>query len=409
MQDGGRGSAAPFFEAAEGAVARLAAALLEVSRSGGVADATSPTAIAQALGVDIKLAWKLARIADVSTPLDAVPYLPGEGAIEGLVKRARARGVAREALDEVRSAADAVRALVELHAGDRASFEVMAGLRGTESRRRIDSELRRAAFEANRRIAGIHTRLGARLALLAPGSDPACMDLAVVSAEYDTRSLRDDAAWTVQPLTGADGPAVVEPLDPEGCIERDGCVWPLMRDFCSSPLPRFRRVQTASGTYVFEAAPEGIGNLSLVTTVQGQVLRNGEGRFATEARAHCEWTNVVGRPREMLVMDLGVHREIQPKPRVEAAMYTCMLRDSHQVRADKLESERLALHDEVIPLGSGLSCLRLAPAAVWPQAARFAFERLGWNPDEFTFFRLRVEYPPSPCVMLMKIPLPRKK
>jgi hypothetical protein len=399
------------FEAATRAVVqRLRAALAGVTQAFPAERTQRAAHLAEALGVDHVLAWKAAKIIDGEDPFLAAQYVPGASGARILLQAAQDRGVPVRELKRARAAFEDFRELVRVHAGTRKAFDQMVAGYVTHNRERAELEQRRGAFERLGYLWGVQARCQVLSYLLNPSADGRSFDAATLRGFSDLRRLRPKAPWRLGRPQSIDDAGdlrstfrrvALDPVD-EGADPL--AAPPLLRSFCSQPLPRFLRLQQPNGTveYLLEDGP--VGNSGLLSCFTGELLYAAEPRYRDERHRDLVIRAYARTPCEHFLFDLFVHRALFGVMTPELALYSALFATDPSLSCQ--ECDRIP-HFETVESHRDVLGAALAPEAPrYAEMIRFAFERLGWDPREFDLYRVRVAYPPVPSIIVLSQPLP---
>lgn len=410
-----------FTDAAAAHLRAAQAALIDALASAGVGGSRAVD-LGRRLRLDRTLAWRVVRFVEESDPLRAARHFPGSGGVEIVLRAVRQQGVDGDRLDAVRAAERNLREFVRRHAGDRRSFEAMLA-RGRRDPR-VESDERRELFRAGSVVWGVRAQAQVLALLLRPSeSVDGMLDVVQVGGLVGLERLRPDLPWIVRRFRVSDdaerqGQAVRRsPLDPES-VTPGGM--PLIRQFCSSPLPELRRFDGADGWAYDELVPGPVGRDGLVTCVSGERYDAAVPYRWSERNAAAKYRLIVRTPAQHVLFDLYLHESLSHWG--EAA-----------VRIDSLLEDRPRA---LAPGGGhgdggrgggeseagrgGAPILAPAPAARLGspprvQSARYAdhghlvrwaLDRAGWgDPSRFRGYRCEYEYPPPPCEVELACPL----
>ncbi len=393
---------------AEAVVRRLRSALAAVVSGIPGFSYRRPNDLAAELGLDPKLAWNVSRCLDTSDPFAAVRFLPGPTGIRALLRAAQRRAAPAAAIAETQAAFAAFQALVRTHAGSRKYFNMLAAGLASSDRLRADVEHRRLMFEGHVYVWGVRARTLFRANLARPSADGEHYDLVAVRGFIDFRRMRPNVAWRLGQSFSVDSTHRVHrdarrvPLDPTAT----GPV-PLLTEFCSQPIPVFRPVLGVHGEMEFEFVEDSVGDTARITCVTGELLRAVEPRFRTDL--YDDFCNAfsIRTPAEVLVFDLWLHRDLfADRGALLPELYSDLFGGGPQLRYEP--TDRLPLHDPLVPLGKGLDVIHTADIPRYPEMLRRALTRVGWNADEFDVYRLRIQYPPLPTTVMLRRPLPAR-
>lgn len=336
----------------------------------------------------------------------AVEHVPGRSSIKALVETLRRAGASSAAADAVMLAMERFEDTVQTHSGDRDTFEVMIGSVSDQSARRRGEASRKMFFQGCSAIWGVRARLQLSIHIVAPSAKAGMLDTAVVAGLMDFRRLRSDVAWTVASMStlAPDGTPQshpdLGPIDPAVEPGRP----PILRQFCSDPVPELRSVPGPFGATRHEFTEGPIGNTALATCILGWVARGELGRYRTGDDTIGEHIVRLNTPVETLYHDLYVHRGLEFASRPRAFLHNC-LPGAPVFPYDGRERSRLPLAEEMIDLGEGPPAATAPEIPSYRQMVDLAMQRLGRPLEEFHGYRLRLRYPPIPTQAMYRYDL----
>lgn len=384
----------------------LRAALTELYLALG-ADPEEPQAVARRFGMHRNLAWKLTRVMRAQGAGGVLQYLPGNQGIERAIEAFRAAGAPEPRLAAVQRAQADFDAMVELHAGDRATLELMLDSLGLEGEDDALEASRRLAFRGNSGIWGIQARTRLRTDFVAPNTERSdLLDLVQISALIDLRRFRPEATWPLFHRSqynddGSRREVRIEPIDARSGASSDSMLW---REFCSEQSPEVRVVPTRLGTR-YELVGQTLGNRGLTTCVQGGVTRGFAPRFRDELNRRGDFSAQINAPTENLLFDLIVHRELADEIQPEALVLQAGTVDPGEYAgAARIPcSERLRRLESVPPRLSTPLFKR------YVELAARVYERMDWRADDFRAMRFEMKCPPLHSVVLLHYELPEPR
>ncbi len=394
------------------ALAALQVAVREVMTAVPGVAGSRPVDVMAALGIDLKLAWKLARIAQSGDPFTVVRHLPGAAGWRIAMEAARTAGAPQAAVARsVRSFDDAVR-LGTAWAGDRKGFDMMAAGLTAGSDLRIDVEQRRQLYLGGSYVWGVRARAAVRVDILGPSSTRNTLDCATLRGFIDVERMRADTPWRVEAPFVVDDrgtkpvAAKIEPLDSTDRTARGGAAAGphFLRTYCSANLPDLRPIPGARSPRTLELADSEVGTEGRFTVFHGSVLRAVQ-PVKTSRRHHGIFQMSKQRtPVERTVFDVAIHRSlVGVEPAAEGILYSDL--NARQDTFHHQSKDRIPAGLAVEHLGLGLRRARLDEHACHAEMLAFAFERLGWNPSEFHLLRVNAPFPPVPSTLAFEMPL----
>lgn len=404
----GRSPAPPFSEHFERATQSLRGALTDLFASAGV-DPAVPQAVARGLGIDKNLAWKVCKIVNGPDVYRSVKHLPGSAGMNILLDAFARAGAGARSLDAVRNSLTGFDEMLALHAGDRATLELMLDsmLAEREASPRLE-QARKLAFQGNSAILGIRARLRVAVSILAPSRvDPDFLEVTIVTGLVDLKRLRPTVVWPLvrfhtQVEEEEGGTPRIEPLDP-GSVHPGGA--PLLSAFSSSPLPAIRSRPGEAGD-IYELCEGPVGMTAKATLLFGWTFP----RFATwraqSENDRGEYFIRIDTPSELCLHDLLVHRDLPIAQAPEADFYSLILGPVASPLVQNASS-LLPRTENVQELGSGPPVLATPHHARHLEIVRWSCEKRGWSLEEFRGYRLMASFPPVPSLGILHFPLAR--
>jgi hypothetical protein len=387
-----------------GAVATILSAVPELTTP-------RPVDIAERLGIDNKLAWKIANVVDGEDPFKAARYIPGTAAFRIFLRAAASRDVPKAMIASAKAAFGSYRDLVDTHAGSRHAFDMMLAGHAHEERVRADLEHRRLMFLGSSYVWGLQARVVLRTDLLAPSDDPMMFDAATIRGFIDLRRLRPDVPWRIARGYSADDAGgihtsfVREALAAELNGASLGHDAPLMPAFCSRPLPEYRRVDAPGGTIEYELVEGAVGNTGILTCVTGELLRRVEPRYRTGTYHDISQMLRMRTPCELAIFDVLIHRSLFGR-RIEPKLVVYSDLFAEQTGPRYRTCDVLPTEEQVEYLGMDLEAAEMGDVPRYSEMVRCALDRGGWDAKQFDVFRVRMRYPPIPVNLIITHDLP---
>lgn len=402
----------PFHAAALRSLGALHAAFAKIV--GQLGPNLTALELAQTLGVDRKLGWRMHRLAKSASPFAGAEYLPGEEGIDILLKAAAKKGIAREQIDAARSAVEEYRALEALYAGDRSTLESMLAPlapRDDESQR-LHLQHRREMFLAQSRVWGIRGRVQLRADFVHPSTiKPGWEDFVAIRGFLDLARLREDLRWIMPRAKLTDERKSVRvgcwyPLDPDAAASLGA---PLLTKYSSSPTPRFKEVRSSSptGNDPFTLTDWPVGVRSPLSVVLGEAGDAMCPSWTNDPSFKGESYTRVYTPVETLVMDHFVHKDLFG--RLNPTLH--VLCDLGPWMPYPMQSEmrmEMPVPERVEYLGRGTAYATLPEMPTYRELLDDICAIRNWNASDFDVYRVRLIAPPTPCTVTMRYPMPYK-
>lgn len=353
--------------------------------------------VATQFGIHAKLGWQIWNVAH-SSPLNAYKFLPNRHGLLVWRQAAVARGVPLELFDRMDELAESVQAVIQKHAGNEELFEMLLDSQGGDQEE-AEIKWRRQAFLGNTFNFGARARLTLSTAILYPVSEGREFSMVRLHGLIDLVRTRAGVRWPFSSLIVEHGDG--EPAAPgkEPLIPTDHPV-PFLPDFCSHPLPAIQRV-TEGTTVRDELLPATVGLTGAATIVTGEIVHRVGPTSGFKEGEVAYFGSGIRTPSEVFFADHIVHKSLFPQAERKLSLFSELI--SPTARG---ESDRLEIAEKLIPLGSGLRRVRTADMPDYLNILNLAFRHIGFDPDDFDVYRIRLRYPPIPASAMVTFDLP---
>ena len=401
----------PFADDARRAVHRLRGALRDVIDHLPSKPIVRASQLAGALDLDSRLAWKISKVIGLQDPFAASQLVPGRAGIRIFLRAAGRHKVAEDVLESVDAAFEDFRRVMKSHAGDRRSFNAMLAGHAAGNELRADLEHRRGVFHHLSYLWGVQARTHlSSFVVRASEERQGYYDSVTLRGFIDLRWIRPNVSWRVRRMCTVDDFGNVrtdfgrEPLSPAPEGERGAEDVPLLREFCSQPLPKLRVPGSFPADTSYQLVEGSVGNTGSLTCLLGEIGRGVEPYTRSENYPRLVFAAAPRTPAETLIFDLIIHRDMLGRLNPTAHMFGDLF--DQGFNDPPLEVDRLPLVEKVEFLGSGADAVHAAEVPRYREMARFAFDRVGWPESEFDVYRLRVPYPLIPTTLWIAQDLP---
>ena len=393
---------------AETVLTGLRASIASVFETIGGNSPARPVSISKLLDIDMNLAWKLSNLFRNSDPFACGKYVPGESAMEIFLGSAGKKGADRTSLKEVRRAYAAFLELKEVHAGTRKELDMMLASLSGQGRRDAELVHRKKAYEANGYLFGVQTRTQLCANVLVPSAgDDSRLDCIRIRGHVDLRRIRPNVPWRIATsyILAENGSFKNTPWR-EPLFPVRGDQPPVIREFTTSPLPDFVKTQGLGGSCHYSIAGGSVGNTSLISVFTAEAVRNAGAYYADQDESAISISHISRTPSENLVLDLFVPRDdfrgTVPESEMLSELFTSTAPDMYN------DGDRLPLMEKPEELSMVKGIDRIPEVPLYPELMSTVFQKLNRSEEDFRLFRLKVQYPPVPANILMKIGLPEK-
>lgn len=349
--------------------------------------------VCDALGVYRSLGWQISKVACEPELSQAARFVPESGGIKSFIAAARKRGVPSEKVEAVIRSIEEFDRFVQTHADDRPSLEVMLSTAGTRHDETALLQARKTAFLGDGAVFGVQARTQFTMLLIGPSATPGWCDLATVRGFVGFRRNRPDMSWIVAMTRMEDKGVQVPDRAPERIAPpvSEGDEMPLLPQFCSQPLPRFRRHQDVNGWMIDELVEGPVGNTAATTFFTGEVVRRSFKPFDGGPDEKVKLHLSLHTPCEAVVFDQFIHEAISPGAPREMNVFARLPHVSLFRKGAKLP-----ISERIESPGRGLEFVPTPEIPGYAGAIEHVCGVLGWDPSRFELHRARMKYPPMP-------------
>ena len=352
--------------------------------------------------IHAKLGWQIWNVA-YAPPLTAYRFLPNDQGLGVWLQAAGNKGAPSELLDGFSAAIDRFRAVIETHAEDREMFEMLVDARSGRSNEESILRWRKQAFTGNSFTFGARAKCLVASAILFPASKAHTFSIVRIHGLIGLVRTRAGVRWPLATLVvqQSDGRWTTpgrEPLFSSPKVDEIGV--PLLADYCSRPLPPVER--TLEGDTLHDELLPGVVGLTGANTVfTGEILHEVGPTHGMKEGEIAHFGSGIRTPAELMICDHIVHQSIFPSVMRELRVYSELV--SPVSRDDR---DRLDMTEELQHLGTGLHRVRTADVPNYSDLLHEAFAKIGFDPNEFEVYRVRLLYPPIPASVMVRHPLP---
>ena len=344
---------------------------------------------------DYRVCWQVFSVLRSGTSIAAANQVPRLPSLRRLLDAAEGMPVSPTLIAAVQTAVQEFDRVVKTHAGDRSAFDAMvAGVSPGGSSESIDLFHRRAAYRSLSHIWGMQVETFSRLVLVRPSASGHGTDECMLNNKLRVRRLRPGVSSRVhgfleRPLSSAAAlqPAL-EPIDTEAANTYGV---PLLPEFCSQPVPQFKTVRTDDGWNYSELVGEELGRRSAVDLTFSGIYRGLPPKLDTDGRPLVSSGTLMTIPTGLLISDLAVHRPSYGPVTPEVAVYGALRGNESPAGTD--QTPQLPIREHMVALGRGADAVQTPEVAQYPEMFRYVCGILGWDPEEFDVYRLRLAFP----------------
>jgi len=352
-----------------------------------------PAEFQRVLKLDRSLSSRLLRAVQLHDPLASLHRMPGPHGIRLLLKAAGKVDGDRGVIARAEEALVALEHLIAAEFGDWKELDAAISGWLPDAREPFDIANRQAAFRAMSNLKGVTADAEVSVTLIHPaGAKAKRVDRAGITGICRMKRLRPGAPMgllhgsSIAPPRGMqrlslDG----QPIDPEHGA-------PLLREFSSSPPPRFEvQVQGDTVHYVLQGDDVGLG--SLVDLLFADVMRARYPKHKGVRPQPATPGALIDIPVKALIVDVLVHEDVWPGVEPELRMYDTSGRGVANPTDPARDMDRIDVLESIQDLGTKMDRFRTKEVGRYVEMVQFVCDKLGWRRDRFHGFRCRVDYP----------------
>ncbi len=376
----------------------------------------NPKDVYQKLNIDKKLGWKIYNVACETDPFLAAQFVPGHAACRSFMKSCRELGAPKELLNKASEACREFNELVERHADSRKEFDLMLLSCSEKGRSKAYLSQQKEAFNAYSHLLGVQAETQLCTWIFSPSDSGKSHDIVSIRGFIDFRRNRPNVPWLLEWAFFTDDDNVpkslikVEPLENNESGEDNPLNVPFYNSFCSEPLPSVISSRRREGRIVHELEEAPIGNTESITCITAQIARDVFKSYRTKEDRYREVLVRARTPVEKLVFDQIVHRDLVGPFEPELFVFGEFTGYDWAKSAEfRNPHSSLPINTSIQKLGHGLKAAYTPHIQWYGEMIEDAFRRLNWNPEDFSIYRVVIEYPVIPSTVNMRSLLPDRE
>lgn len=352
-----------------------------------------PAEFQRVLKLDRSLGSRLLRAVQMHDPLASLHRMPGPHGIRLLLRAAGKVGGDHEVIAGAEEALVAVEHLIAGELGDWKELDAAISGWLPDAREQFEMANRQAAFRAMSNIKGVTADAEVSVTLIHPGSAKAnWVDRAGITGICRMKRLRPGT-----PMGLLHGSSIAPPpgtqrlsLDGQPIDPTHGA--PLLRQFSSSPTPRFEvRVEGDMVHYVLQGDDVGLG--SMVDLLFADVMRGRYPEHKGISPRPATPGALIDIPVKALIVDVLVHEDVWPGVEPDLRMYDTAGRGVANPTDPSRNMDRIDVLESIQDIGTQMERFRAKEVARYVDMVQFVCDQLGWEGNRFRGFRCRVDYP----------------
>lgn len=354
-----------------------------------------PRDVYKTLGIDRMIGWNIYKFYEADDCFVSVKHIPRKSAFLGFLRAASKQGVAKAHLNHAKVQFQAFEDLIEIHAGDRPSMEMMLLAYSEEGTAQASLEHRKVAFTGNRFLYGLESDTRLTISLFEPTDSPVNWKLTLLKGSFGLRRNRPDISWFyIKPkiFTEFDGSPHAPDSEPLVTPVSANVKLPYFTQFCSCSLPTI----SSSGAFVEtvqDIFPKEIGNAALMDLVFAEVI-DLQGFVMDEASSTS--TKII-TPCKLAAMDLIVPTSAIESMHFYPRIFSSILDDQNAYDGAIIDMASSIL--PIVPEFLVKPTIELATLEGVKNYGRIIediFKRRDLNPLNYTTIRAYVSFPVIP-------------
>lgn len=360
--------------------------------------ASGPVALGQALGLDKVLTSRVLKALRQQDPVASLYFMPGPEPLRSLIKAAERRGVASPARAAAAShAVDQFAHLIDARIGDRSLLDSILSAWIPEARAEFELRRKQAAFKAVSQLKGVQADTIVATCILAPSANPDLVDIVWVHGLTGLHRVRPGVLVKLASRRMSAEPSARKAQTFDGKLIDDSTP-PLIREFCSQPVPdiRLRRV---GESLMYTLAGDGFGAASAVDVFFADVNRSELKRDPSVkperpgGERGVYFFAEISVPAKALQLDLLVHEDLYPGKDPALRIHDTAFDGVADPLDARRDLDRIDMLESITSLGRGLSAVRAAGVPRYAELIHHAMNRCGYPAAEFRGYRCAIDYP----------------
>ncbi|MBN1514187.1 MAG: hypothetical protein JXB13_19380 [Phycisphaerae bacterium] len=312
----------------------------------------------------------------------------------GIFLRAAESSLGKEGVGTARMAVGEFQTIVKTDLGGWDMLDMAISSWLPEARVKAELVSGRQVYSGLCSMFGVTAAVQLATAVLHPDAAGQNCDVAIVGGSLGLRRLRPGKEVPIESL----GPRPGEP-DPSSSVEslsdaQNPDDLPLLKPFCSSPLPPFR-VITTGHLRDFVMSGDGFGVRSAVDLCLGIVSRSVRPLYQPESgpRIRVAASATISVPVKKLVFNVLLDDDMYRGCEPELILYRTHERGPASPNDPGRDIDRMESAASIQYLGRGPHCFHVTEFARHVELVQYVCDRMGWDINRLRGYRCRVQYP----------------
>lgn len=356
-------------------------------------DLQQPRDVYRTLDIDRMIGWNIYKLHEVDDCFLSVRHIPRKAAFKGFLRAARAKGVSKELLKDAEVHFNEFEELVELHAGDRPSMEMMLLAYSEEGMEQASIDHRKLAFTGNRFLYGLEAKTRLTITLFEPNGKPDSWKLTLLKGSFGLRRNRPNIPWFyVRPRLFNEFSEEAQSPESQPLVETENGDLPYYSQFCNCSLPGLKS-RSKFVDSVEEIFPRQTGNAGLMDLVFAEVLELNNFNLDEDGSTSAK----VITPCHSAATDIIIPSSEVGEGRFSPGIVSSILEESDSYNVNVIDIAR-----SILPVTPTLEIRPTVEMAILDGVPNYAeiiqdvFKRRDLNPLNYTTIRNHVHFPVIP-------------
>lgn len=352
-----------------------------------------PRDVYKTLGIDRMIGWNIYKLHEVEDCFLSVRHIPRKAAFKGFLRAASKLGVSDKLLRTAEENFTEFENLVELHAGDRPSMEMMLLAYSEEGMEQASVDHRKLAFTGNRFLYGLEARTRLTVTLFEPNGRPDSWKLTLLKGSFGLRRNRPDIPWFyVRPRLFTELSDSAQIPQSEPLVQQANGGLPYYIQFCNCSLPGLKS-RSRFVDSVEEIFPLQTGNAGLMDLVFAEVLELNNFYIDKDGSTSAK----VITPCHNAATDI-----IMPTSEMEKSVFAPRIVSSILEETESYNENVIGMAQSILPVVPSFEILptvnmnRLEGVPNYFEIIQDLFKRRDLNPLNYTTIRTHVTFPIIP-------------
>jgi hypothetical protein len=302
-------------------------------------------------------------------------------------------------LDQANRAIDSFAGLIRHDFGTRGAFNAAITAQHPELKRRFELASRYQVCMGMRQILGVEANTWLTSMPFVPSpDDDERLAVTTIHGALGMRRLRPDVsvyfAFGAPPQAARETSAISRsPID--------------LREFCTHAPARLE-THLAGGQLVHRLVHERLGRRATVDMLAVGHHPHGCQRYASPERPRGGVVVFPDVPVKTLICDALLHDDAFPGARPELIVYNPGGRGPANPADRRRDIDRVQVSEDIVALGQAADRFRVPEVPRYAEMIARVCSRMGYSPERFRVFRLRMAYPVQGFQIVMAFDAPRR-